>query len=125
MSGFMPFRRIWISAEVAFLVAFLVLLSMPVLTDQSGWQSFTILDVREPADFILSARSDGVNMVQVCVTGEIDGEAEIGNDQWGDARLSGRVNWRVSHDWFQPDFPLRYRPHGATKGQLVIHCKFD
>jgi hypothetical protein len=43
---------------------------------------------------------------------------------WEMQRLSGRVDWRVYHDWFSPDCTLRYRPVGQVSGWLVVRYQF-
>ena len=88
-----------------------------------GWSTAPLADVGQPADLALTGGRGLLGIqsgLSVHITGEIDGVAEVGANNWEVQRLSGRVDWRVYHDWFSPDCTLHYRPVGRVSGRLVV-----
>src|SRR5262245_25003221 len=103
---------------LACLVAFLLL-------GREAWEPVEVPEVRQPAVLRLTNRSSdflglGTNGVSVWVTGSLDGEAE----GWPRQRLQGTVNWRIYHDWFQPDCELHCAPLSVRGGQLTVRYQF-
>lgn len=96
----------------------------------SGWRSVVIADASQPVDFTVTSTSwdcyplGHPSGVSVWVTGEITGEAEVWADYWEPKRLSGRVDWRVYHDWFGDTCLLHYKPIGPVSGNLVVRYQF-
>ena len=91
-----------------------------------GWSVTPLDDVGQPADLILIDKGSRLTSgLSVQITGEIDGVADVWADNWEPIRLSGRVDWRVYHDWFSPDCTLHYRPVGGpVSGRLVVRYQF-
>ncbi len=94
-----------------------------------GWSVALLDDVGQSADLALAGQDSrltgGTSGLSVHITGEIDGVAEVWADNWEPKRLSGRVDWRVYHDWFSPNCTPHYRPVGGqVSGRLVVRYCF-
>ncbi len=66
-----------------------------------------------------------VSTVHIWLTGQIDGDTEICAEGWTRQKLTGKIDYRVGHDWFDPVCRLHYEPHGVTTGNLTIRYRFD
>ena len=94
-----------------------------------GWAVAPLANVGQPADLVLSASESWLmgspSGLSVHIMGQIDGEAEVWAPNWEPQRLTGRVDYRVYHDWFAgPTCTLHYRPLGEVSGGLVVRYKF-
>lgn len=54
------------------------------------------------------------------VHGQIIGSAYIYAGNWKPEKLSGRVDWKVYHDWFQANCELHYIPESVQSGELTV-----
>jgi hypothetical protein len=115
-----PSAAFWLTvALVVVLVGLATAIAM-----RSGWQSYVIADVSRASDISLSAPSEKVSGVSVWVTGQIDGKAEIWAASWDRQIVSGQVNCRAYHDWFDRDCQLHYEPLGVHSGTLTVRYQF-
>ena len=90
-----------------------------------GWSTAPLPEAGQPAELALTGGGGGLqSALSVHITGEIDGVAEVWASNWEVEQLSGRVDWRVYHDWFLPDCILHYRPVGHVSGRLVVRYRF-
>ena len=93
-----------------------------------GFSTAPLPAVGQSADLALTGSSSHLlgnpSGLSVHIMGEIDGVAEVWADNWEPERLSGRVDWRVYHDWFSPSCTLHYRPVGQVSGRLVVRYQF-
>jgi hypothetical protein len=58
------------------------------------------------------------------VYGQLDGTASIYATGWETAKVSGIVDWRIYHDWFQTNCTLHYVPEGVTSSHLTVKYTF-
>lgn len=116
----------WLTLGCVAGVAALVVVLLLAWTLFVGWWSRAPLpDVSQPADLALtSGGGKYTSGLSVHITGEINGEVEVWASNWKPQRLSGRVDWRVYHDWYEPTCTLHYRPVGKVSGELEIHYQF-
>lgn len=93
-----------------------------------GWTAVPLLDVSQPANFVLTSEDDkwlGTRSgMSVHITGKIDGVADVWVDNRETQRLSGKVDWRVYYDCFASTCTLNYQPVGQVAGQLVVRYQF-
>ena len=123
-------RRWW--AICIALMLLVVLLSAALLMAfwRSRWQTVVLDEVSQPADFEFHARpgdlwpSKFVNRLDVIVTGEIDGAAEMLIDGEDPVKLSGNVQYERGGDWYDSDCRIRYEPTKVKSGHLKIRCRF-
>jgi hypothetical protein len=89
-------------------------------------QTLTIYvkDVTKKSDITLTSPSINVSGLNLHVTGEINGQAYIFAGNWEKKKLSGRVDWGIYHDWFEPTCVLQYEPVSVTSGNLRIDYTF-
>jgi hypothetical protein len=92
------------------------------------WSEAPLAHVGQTADLALSGggswRMGDPSGLSVHITGAIEGAVDVWVDNWEPQRLTGRVDWRVYHDWLYPTGTLHYRPLGKVSGRLVIRYQF-
>ena len=54
------------------------------------------------------------------VHGRLDGTAYVFAGNWETTKLSGTVEWRIYHDWFQTNCVLHYVPESVRSGELTV-----
>jgi len=89
-------------------------------------QTFTVNvgDVTNKSSITLASPSKGVSGLTLHVTGEINGQAYVFASNWEKRELSGKVDWEIYHDWFEPTCVLQYEPVSVTSGNLRIDYTF-
>jgi hypothetical protein len=94
----------------------------------SGERSRTVTidvgDVTNKSSITLTSPSTGVSGLTIHITGEINGQAYVFASNWEKKKLSGKVDWRIYHDWFEPTCVLQYEPVSVTSGNLRIDYTF-
>ena len=93
------------------------------------WRVAEIKDPSIPTTLLLSAPTiegwpEGIYGVQLSIVGDIGGEIEITVENSEPQRLSGKVNWGVTHDWFSKNCNVTYRPIGKVSGDFRIEYRF-
>lgn len=83
-----------------------------------------IENVTNKSSIMLTSPSKGVSGLTLHVTGEINGQAYIFASNWEKKELSGKVDWGIYHDWFEPTCVLQYEPVSVTSGKLRIDYTF-
>ena len=58
--------------------------------------------------------------ISLHVHGRLDGSAYVFAGNWATTKLSGPVEWRTSHDWFQTNCVLHYVPESVRSGELTV-----
>ncbi len=58
------------------------------------------------------------------VHGHIDGSASFFARGWETTKLSGTVEWRIYHDWFQTNCVVHYVPESVRSGELTVDYTF-
>ena len=81
-------------------------------------------DVTRPTVLVLNSRSANVSGITLHIHGQIDGDAVFSTSGWETQRLSGKVDYKIYHDWFQPKCNLHYQPQKVTSGVLTVEYKF-
>jgi hypothetical protein len=98
--------------------------------NRGGWREIPISPIPQEHHVVVTARDGDAwpmkrpSGLSIWITGEIDGEVEIWSTGWPRERLSGKVDWRVYHDYFDKRCVISYRPVTARSGHLVIRYEF-
>jgi hypothetical protein len=58
--------------------------------------------------------------ISLHVHGRLDGTAYVSAGNWETTKLSGIVDWRIYHDWFQTNCVLHYVPESVDSGKLTL-----
>ncbi len=87
--------------------------------------SVRIADVTKTNSLNLTSGYSGIDGdvpsgITVHVHGQIDGEAYVYAGNWETTKLSGTVEWRIYHDWFQTNCVLHYVPESVRSGELTV-----
>ena len=87
--------------------------------------SVRIADVTKTNSISLTSGYSGVggdlpSGITLHVHGQIDGSAYVYAGNWETTKLSGTVEWRIYHDWFQTNFVLHYVPESVRSGELTV-----
>lgn len=60
-------------------------------------------------------------VIALHVTGQLDGTGYIsGPSVWPTQALSGVVDWRIGHDYFETNCVIHYTPGSAKSGKLRV-----
>jgi hypothetical protein len=54
------------------------------------------------------------------IHGDLDGTAYVFAEDWETSKLSGAVESRIYHDWFQTNSVLHYVPESVRSGELTV-----
>ena len=92
--------------------------------ERSQTVTVNIENVTNKSSITLATPSKGVSGLTIHVTGEINGQAYVFASNWEKKELSGKVDWRIYHDWFEPTCVLQYEPVSVTSGNLRIDYTF-
>ena len=90
-----------------------------------------ISDVSQTNRLVLSSGytgktgSDWSKFISLRVYGQIDGVAHIFPENCETTKLSGKVEWTFSRDWYGTNCVLHYIPDGARKGHLTVEYIID
>jgi hypothetical protein len=106
---------------------FLVVCAVALVGCKAGSRSGSvpITDVTKTNALILVSDYSGVagdvpSGIALHVQGRLDGTAYVYAGNWETTRLSGVVNWRIYHDWFQTNCVLHYVPVSVQSGELTV-----
>jgi hypothetical protein len=62
--------------------------------------------------------------VSLHITGRLNGTAVVYAAGWQPVELSGAVDQRIYHDWFQTNCLLHYNPLSVRSGELTVEYVF-
>jgi len=118
-----------IGASVGALLFALMVLGTALIFRPLPPTRITILDVRKPANVLLSGGNCGAHL-SVRLHGEIDGYASVfishpnvphADTPFLSNDFTGRIDWNRASDWFGTNAELHYYvPRDVTTGSLVI-----
>ena len=103
-------------------------ISFPLLAIGCGGSrsgSVRIADVTKTNSISLTSSysgvgGDGPSGITLHIHGQIDGSAYVYASNWETTKLSGTVEWRIYHDWFQTNCVLHYIPESVRSGELTV-----
>ena len=72
----------------------------------------------------LTCSRQNVSGLTLHVRGYLDGTGHVFAGNWETQALSGTVDWKIYHDWFQPSCTLHYHPVNVRRGSLSIEYEF-
>ena len=87
-------------------------------------QTASVLDVSKAQRITLATTSANVSGISLHIQGQIDGEAVMTASNWEPQKMSGKVDFRVYHDWFASKCDLQYQPVSAKAGSLTVKFEF-
>jgi hypothetical protein len=124
-------QRWWVLCIGLMLLAMLASAVILVAFWRSRWQTVIVEDASQPADFELHARpgdlfwlSEYVNRLDLIVTGQIDGTAELSIEGDDPVRLSGNIHHERHGDWYDSAYQIHYEPTDVKSGHLKFRCRF-
>jgi hypothetical protein len=84
-----------------------------------------VADVTQSQSFPVKARSSSPTGITLHVKGHLDGTAFVYIQSHAKESLSGDVDWKVYHDWFEQECEISFEPGSAASGSLEISYVFD
>jgi len=96
-----------------------------------SWASISVRDVREAETLILGqgTGNPGTWALSIRGSGQVDGEATVSlllgeGRPYHVQRLSGKVDFEWSGDWYSETAKVRYEPVSVRSGKVVLHHRF-
>ncbi len=90
-----------------------------------GWRATDIPDVTRSSNINMNTWQWDVSGITLHIHGNLNGEAYVFAGNWRKKLLSGRVDWKIYRDWFQPSCVLHYEPKSVTSGNLTVEWCFE
>jgi hypothetical protein len=87
-------------------------------------QKASVVDVSKAQKVALKTTASNVSGLTLHVRGQIDGEAIVSASNWEPQKISGKVDFKVYHDWFTSTCELQYQPVSAKAGALTVQYEF-
>jgi hypothetical protein len=105
---------------------FLAIIGTMVLLGCSGRGPVVIFvsEVAATNSFTLIADHGSVSGITLHVQGLLDGTGYVYAANWPTQVLSGPIDWKVYHDWFETNCVIHYHPVGVSTGRLTIQYEF-
>ena len=82
-------------------------------------------DVTATNSFTLVSHRGSVSGISLHIQGQLDGTGYVYAANWPTQALSGAVDWKIYHDWFETNCIIYYYPVGVHTGALSIQYEFD
>ena len=97
-----------------------------VLVCSCGRRSVVIPDVTAgfSTNLTTTVTYKHVDTIGLHVRGQLDGTGYIFSASWPTQALSGVVDWRIGHDWFETNCVIQYAPGRVKSGNLTIDYWF-
>ena len=95
-----------------------------ILLGCSDRGAVVVSDVAATNDFTLKSRGRLISGLALHVRGQLDGTGYIYAANWETQALSGTIDWKIYHDWFEKNCTLHYRPEGVRTGSVTIEYEF-
>jgi hypothetical protein len=83
-----------------------------------------IADATQTNALTLLAAHRDVSGLTLHVHGHLDGTGYVCAGNWPTQALTGAVDWRIYHDWFQTSCVVHYHPAGVRAGSLTVDYEF-
>ncbi len=88
--------------------------------------SFSIPDVTAAFTTNLTARTTNyVMFAALHVHGQLDGTGYISGSAWPTQALSGTVDWKDVHDYYEQSAVFSYSPGTVKSGKLRVECSLS
>jgi hypothetical protein len=102
----------------------LLVVSLLGCSRKAAPSSVRITNTTQTNVLTLLSPHQNVSGLTLHIHGHIDGTGYVSAANWPTQALTGAVDWRIYHDWFQTNCVIHYQPAEVRNESLIVDYEF-